>query len=128
MSRVHRHDGSFGWSGIEPRDYWPGVPGASRRVFVGEAGEAAGFHVRYFELPPGESTSLERHLHEHCVIVLRGTGRAVLGEETVELAFGDVVYVSPDHPHQFLHAGGDEPFGFVCVVDSERDRPRPVTG
>jgi ribulose-bisphosphate carboxylase large chain len=36
--------------------------------------------------------------------------------------YGDVAYVAPNEPHQF-RARGDEPFGFFCVVDADRDRP-----
>ena len=34
----------------------------------------------------------------------------------------DVIYVAPGTFHQF-HATGDEPLGFLCIVDRERDRP-----
>lgn len=118
-SRVHRHDGSFGWSGVTATAY---KPWATRRVLA----ETTGFHVRYFEVEPGGATSLEQHRHEHCVVVLRGQGQAVLGQEVHELGFGDVVHVAPDDPHQFRNDGGPEPFGFLCVVDAERDRPRPL--
>lgn len=118
-SRVHRHDGSFDWSGVVVSSY---KPGATRRELV----QAKGFHVRYFELDPGGATSLERHGHEHCVLVLRGRGQAILGADVHEVGFGDVVYVAPDDPHQFRNDAGTEPFGFLCMVDAERDRPRPV--
>lgn len=131
MSQVFRHDGGFGWSGIFPATYKSGEDswrGVSRRVFVGETGESTDFHVRYFEVEPGGFTTLERHLHEHCVVVIRGHGQAVLGGVPQDLAFGDVVYVAPDDPHQFRNDGGTSPFGFFCIVDAERDPPRPVSG
>ena len=28
--------------------------------------------------------------------------------------------------HQFVNAG-DTPFGFLCIVDAQRDRPQPAT-
>lgn len=121
-SRVHRHDGTFDWSGVAATGYKPGIDNATRRVFV----EAKGFHVRYFEVEPGGATSLEHHRHEHCVVVLRGRGQAVLGAQVHDVGFGDVIYVAPDDPHQFRNDGGAEPFGFLCIVDAERDRPRPL--
>jgi quercetin dioxygenase-like cupin family protein len=59
------------------------------------------------------------------VIVVRGRGRVLLGGESHDLEPLDVVYVSPETVHQF-QAGADEPLGFLCIVDRDRDRPRPA--
>lgn len=37
----------------------------------------------------------------------------------------DVAYVGPGEQHQ-LRNREDEPFGFYCIVDHDRDRPQPV--
>ena len=38
-------------------------------------------------------------------------------------------YVSPDDPHQFRNPeDATEPFGFLCIVNAERDRPQAVDG
>lgn len=127
VSKLFRHRGGFEWNRVSPADYKPADDswkGVTRRVFVGETGESAAFHVRYFEIEPGGYTTLEHHRHEHCVVVLRGRGQAVVGCRTLELGFGDVLYVAPEDPHQFRNDGGPEPFGFLCVVNAERDRPR----
>jgi quercetin dioxygenase-like cupin family protein len=81
--------------------------------------------VRYFEVGPGGYTTHERHEHQHVVIALRGEGEVRLGGEWLPLRFGDVVFVASNDPHQF-RALGDEPFGFLCIVDAERDRPVPL--
>jgi quercetin dioxygenase-like cupin family protein len=126
VSKYFKHNGNFEWNHIVPADYkptddtWAGV---SRRVFVGETGESPKFHLRYFEVEPGGYTTLEQHMHEHVVTVMRGTGTAVVGCKEFEMSFGDVLYVSPDDPHQFKNEGS-EPFGFLCIVNAERDRPR----
>jgi quercetin dioxygenase-like cupin family protein len=85
-------------------------------------GAETAFEVRYFEMEPSGYTSFERHRHEHLVVVLRGRGRVRLGSEWHDLAPHDVVRVPADMPHRF-EAGADEPFGILCVVDRERDRP-----
>jgi hypothetical protein len=36
-----------------------------------------------------------------------------------------VLYVAPDVPHQLINPY-NEPFGFFCIVDAERDRPRTL--
>ncbi len=128
VSKLFRHLGDFSWTGLEAAPYkseegsWEGV---SRRVFVGESGESAPFHVRYFEVASGGHTTLEQHLHEHAVVVIRGRGKAILAQTPHDLDFGDVVYVAPDEVHQFSNPYS-EPFGFLCMVAAVRDRPRPV--
>lgn len=128
VSKLFRHKGNFEWTNVEATQYkaddgsWMGV---SRRVFVGERGESPLFHTRYFEVAEGGHTTLEQHMHEHVVIVMRGQGVAIVGKRRVQLNFGDVLYTAPDEVHQ-LSNSGSEPFGFVCIVNGERDRPRPV--
>jgi quercetin dioxygenase-like cupin family protein len=127
VSKFFRHNGQFDWNQITPADYKPSDDswkGVTRRVFVGETGESPHFHLRYFEVEAGGYTTLEQHEHEHVVTVLRGSGQAVVGCKEFTLSFGDVLYVSPNDPHQFRNDQGSEPFGFLCVVNAERDRPR----
>jgi quercetin dioxygenase-like cupin family protein len=96
----------------------------TRHTLLGERdGEQdLGFVTRYFEVQPGGYSSLERHEHPHAVVILRGRGRVILGGRVHEIAPFDCVYVAPGAFHQF-HAG-DEPLGFLCVVDRVRDRPQ----
>lgn len=131
-SKVIRFLSGFGWKGVALEDYkadsgtWKGV---TRRELAGKRGETIRFHVRYFEIRPGGFSTLEKHRHEHVVIPLRGSGEAQAGCYSWKVSFGDVVYVSPSDPHQFrCPADAKEPFGFLCVVNAERDRPRPVDG
>jgi hypothetical protein len=77
----------------------------TRQVLFG-GGEQAGAELRYFEIAPGGHSTLERHGHVHCVMVVRGRGRALVGRETDE-----------------------EALGFLCLVRRDRDRPqRPTAG
>ena len=114
----------YSWSGIPPLEYkkpdgsWSGV---SRHGLLG-ADEGIPFHLRYFEVDPGGHSSFECHEHEHAVMVIRGSGAVRLGDRWENVGFGDVVFVAGDDPHQF-RAANDEPLGFICVVDAERDRP-----
>lgn len=128
VSKLFRHLGNFEWNHIQATEYKTddgSFQGVSRRVFVGEKGESPLFHTRYFEVAEGGYTTLEQHQHEHVVIVMRGQGVGLVGERKVKLAFGDVLYVAPDEVHQ-LSNSGSEPFGFLCIVNAQRDRPRPV--
>lgn len=92
----------------------------SRRVF--HPASSTQFDTRYFEVAPGGYTSFEKHQHEHMVVVIRGHGRVRLGDEWNDIGPGDVVHVSGMTPHQFVNQS-EQPFGIVCIVDRERDRP-----
>lgn len=120
---------TFSWSGVPPQNYADShADGAgrswrdtSRHIIKGRE-EGGRFDVRYFEVAHGGFTSLERHTHVHSVICMRGQGYAVVGEDVCDVEPFDHIYVPPDTPHQFVNEGA-EPFGFLCIVDSERDRP-----
>ena len=118
-----------GWEGVAIEGYQPGddaaSTGVSRHTIVG--GRKAGPHepgpameLRYFELQPGAASRLEKHEHEHYVIVRAGDGYAILGDRACEVGTGDVVYVGALELHQFVNRG-DRPFGFYCFVDACRD-------
>src|SRR6516164_7378355 len=70
------------WLGAAGADYKPPADhhcGVLRTVLVGGQGERTAFQLRYFEVGPGGFTTLERHAHEHAVVVLRGRGEVRLG-------------------------------------------------
>jgi mannose-6-phosphate isomerase-like protein (cupin superfamily) len=117
-----RYTGEFRWEGVPLEEYKPAdahFRDVSRQVLFGGEGSR---ELRYFEVRPGGFTTLERHRHVHQVMTLRGQGRALVGEEILELRPYDLVRVPPLTWHQF-HAGADAPLGFLCLVDRERDRP-----
>jgi S-methyl-1-thioxylulose 5-phosphate methylthiotransferase len=123
----------FRWEGVGEKPYklaatdergmsWRGV---TRWALASAASIPSGFDLRYFELEPGGYSSLEKHRHVHFVVALRGRGRAVVGDAVFELEPFAAIYVAPLTPHRWLNAGA-EPFGFLCTVDAERDRPQPL--
>jgi ribulose-bisphosphate carboxylase large chain len=118
----------FTWEGIPTERYkdeeggWAAI---ARNVLIGNHGESARFDLRYFEIAPGGHSSLEQHGHEHVVVCIRGRGRVLLAGTVREMKFLDTVYIAPDDPHQLLNPY-EEPFGFFCIVNHERDRPRSI--
>jgi quercetin dioxygenase-like cupin family protein len=124
---------SFTWSGVSPTNYAEeNSDGAgrawretSRHIIKGRE-EGGLFDVRYFEVARSGYTSLECHEHIHSVICVRGQGYAIVGDGVFDVGSFDHVYVPSNTPHQFVNSG-DEPFGFLCIVDTERDRPRALT-
>ncbi|MDP3542488.1 MAG: cupin domain-containing protein [Elusimicrobiota bacterium] len=129
---IRREPGKFDWKDVPLEPYKNDTAeykGISRRELVGKRGESMNFHVRYFEIAPGGFSTLEKHEHEHVVIPMRGKGEAQAGCYIWTVGVGDVVYVSPSDPHQFrCPADAKEPFGFLCMVNSERDKPASVDG
>jgi ribulose-bisphosphate carboxylase large chain len=119
----------FRWEGRVETSYKPNdeLPfrDVTRVELLGTNGEAGAFDLRYFEIAPNGYSSLEQHEHVHAIIGVRGSGELVLSDQTIPLAPLDVAYVPPQAAHQ-LRASTEEPFGFFCIVDRHRDRPRPV--
>ncbi len=127
-SLIFRHKGNCAWKGVKSEAYKYGKGDWNkiiRRVLIGDRVKA-GSHVRYFEVAPGGQSSFEKHRHEHIVIGIKGTGKVLLGKRSHKIGFLDVVYVSRNTPHQFLNPF-KEPFGFICVVPSKRDKPKILT-
>lgn len=125
---LYKHKGDLKWRGVKDEPYktrgaeWSNI---IRRVLIGAHGESTRFHVRYFEISPGGNSSLEHHRHEHVVICVKGRGAVLTGKTKRTMEFMDILYISPDTIHQ-LSNPYDEPFGFLCMVNSRRDRPRVI--
>jgi quercetin dioxygenase-like cupin family protein len=84
---------------------------------------APNFEMRYFELEPGSSTTVDVHPYEHEVFVLRGRGVMVLEEREFPLRPHDALLIEPNERHQ-LRQQGEEPLGFLCVVPNGVSRSK----
>ena len=122
---VRRQTGAFQWEGVDVLAYKQegSAPfrDVTRQVLFGEAGLPA--QLRYFEVAPGGWTTLERHQHVHAVMVIRGKGQCLVGDQAYAIGERDLVSVPPMTWHQF-RAAGDAPLGFLCMGPAERDRPQ----
>ncbi|WP_299439826.1 cupin domain-containing protein [uncultured Rhodospira sp.] len=124
-SRFRAPTEPFRWQGVDVLAYKEegSAPfkAVSRQVLFSEpflAGE-----LRYFEVAPGGHTTLERHEHAHGVMILRGEALCLVGETVRRVAPNDLVLIPPMSWHQF-RTRGDEPMGFLCMVNADRDRPQ----
>ena len=119
MSVVHhfkKEANAYMWAGVEnTRLEVEGIKGAVKNILIGDNENAPHFIMRYFELESGGHSRLERHPHEHEVIVLRGEGIVQIGQEKHAVTPFDTVFVEGDELHQFSNPH-DEPFGFICVI------------
>jgi len=125
MDIVRKTDGTFHWEGVPVREYKQEGTAPYRDVTRQVLFEAEGLpaQLRYFEVAPGGWTTLERHEHVHAVMVIRGSGQALVGDRAYDVNLHDLVSVPPMTWHQF-HAAPGEPLGFLCMVAAERDRPQ----
>ena len=115
----------YRWDGVEMRPYKEDERALyktiTRQVLFSDPDMAG--ELRYFEVAPGGFSTLERHEHMHGVLILRGSGHCLVGDEVKSLATNDLVTVPPMTWHQF-RATKHEPLGFLCMVNAERDKPQ----
>jgi ribulose-bisphosphate carboxylase large chain len=125
-SKLYKYKGNFSWKGIKTERYksagkdWAAI---AKQTFVGNHAESTKFHLRYFEVAPGGFSSFEKHRHEHVVIGIRGEGVCIVGKKRYHIGFLDTIYMKPNEPHQ-LRNPFKKPFGFFCIVNAKRDRPK----
>ena len=65
----------------------------------------------------GGYSTLERHEHMHAVMILRGHGQCLVGEEVRQVKPFDLVTIPSWTWHQFRATEG-EPLGFLCMVNA----------
>jgi quercetin dioxygenase-like cupin family protein len=123
---AHRaHRGGFRWNGVELHAYKEEGSAPFKditRQTLFKRPDMAG-ELLYFEIAPGGHSTLERHQHVHAVMIIRGRGRCLVGGAVREIGPFDLVSIDPMLWHQFRSAP-DEPLGFLCMVDVERDKPQ----
>jgi quercetin dioxygenase-like cupin family protein len=121
MSIVHKFNGTphkFEWEGVPVHAYGDEFVGVTRQVPIGAEEGSDNFIIRYFRLEPGTHSNLERHPHEHGVMVVHGKARCQLNDEYHDVAPYDTIYITGNDLHQFVQQG-DEPFGFICVIKAK---------
>ena len=122
---LHREAKGFRWDGVEELPYKEDdralFKSVTRQVLFADPklyGE-----LRYFEVAPSGYSTLERHQHMHAVMILRGRGHCLVGEEVRAVETRDLVTVPAMTWHQFRATRG-EPLGFLCMVNATRDKPQ----
>ena len=121
---IHRKAKGYRWEGVAELPYKEDdralFKSITRQVLFADP-ELHG-ELRYFEMAPGGFSTLERHQHMHAVLILRGRGHCLVGNEVRAVATHDLVTVPAWTWHQF-RATSEEPLGFLCMVNAARDKP-----
>ena len=121
--REFRRD--YRWDGVTHLPYKEEVSAPfksiSRQVLFAEP--ELGCELRYFEMAAGGYSTLERHEHMHAVMILRGHGTCLVGQDVREVKPFDLVTIPSWAWHQFRASQG-EPLGFLCMVNALRDKPQ----
>lgn len=121
---LFRHIGNFRWENVPLLAYkneGSHFKDISRQVlFEGLADVSC--QLRYFEIAPGGHSTLEHHQHIHLVVILRGEGEVLIGDTIHHTRENDVLVIPSQTWHQFRATTGN-PFGFLCIVNTDRDRP-----
>lgn len=118
----------YRWTGVDVHPYKEDgthFRSITRQTLLQVGGEMP-VEMRYFEIGADGHSTLERHQHQHAVMVLRGAGQVLVGDQITEIGERDIVHIPPMTWHQFRATRG-EPLGFLCVVSCERDRPQRPT-
>ncbi len=115
---------AFRWDGVAHQPYKQDgeapFKDISRQVLFHE--DALACELRYFEMDKDGYSTLERHEHAHAVMILRGHGQCMVGEEIRDVKQFDLITIPGWTWHQF-RANAGEAFGFLCMVNATRDRP-----
>jgi quercetin dioxygenase-like cupin family protein len=122
------HTGEFQWKDrpiLNYKEEGTHFKAISRQILF-PAQEKLAAELRYFEILPGGHSTLERHDHVHSVMINRGRGHVLVGDTVYEASLNDLIHIPSFVWHQF-RATFDEPFGFLCLVNPERDRPQRPT-
>lgn len=82
--------------------------------------------LRYFEVKPGGYSTLEHHEHTHVVMIFRGRGQCLLGDDVMDVKMGDYIEIPKNTVHQF-RANQGEHLGFLCLVNQDRDKVKVVS-
>jgi mannose-6-phosphate isomerase-like protein (cupin superfamily) len=122
---IHRKAKDFRWEGVAELPYKEDgsalFKSITRQILFSDP-ELHG-ELRYFEMAPGGFSTLERHAHMHAVLILRGRGHCLVGDEVKTIETRDLVTVPAMTWHQFRATKG-EPLGFLCMVNAARDKPQ----
>ena len=83
--------------------------------------EGLNFALRKFSMQKNGGMPRHTNTVEHEQYVLRGQATITIGDETLHVKAGDVVFIPEGVIHSYQNTG-DEPFEFLCIVPNKEDK------
>ena len=93
--------------------------GITRKMLISPE-EGPHFAMRAFRIEPGASMPLHVNQVEHEQYVLRGRAHVIIGDQTLEVSEGAVVFIPANVPHSYTSLG-NQAFEFLCLVPNLPD-------
>ncbi|MCH9651953.1 MAG: cupin domain-containing protein [Deltaproteobacteria bacterium] len=93
---------------------------AKVQVLLGPEDGMPNFALRRFLMAEGGGMPLHTNTVEHEQFVLRGRARVLIGDQTLEVSAGNVLFIPGGVPHSYSVVEG--PFEFLCIVPNSPDR------
>jgi mannose-6-phosphate isomerase-like protein (cupin superfamily) len=123
--KLRKFQADYRWDGVAVHPYKEEGSAPFRKISrqILFSGNDMASELRYFEMAAGGYSTLERHEHVHAVMILRGHGHCLVGEEVRPVKSFDLISIPAWTWHQFRATDG-EPLGFLCMVNRERDKPQ----
>lgn len=90
--------------------------GRLTRVMAGPGApvEAEGFVMGYVTIFPQGSVPLHRHHQEEVYVILRGTGKMHVNDETADVKAGDYIYIDSDSTHLLENTSNEDMIMLFC--------------
>nr|WP_275941053.1 dimethylsulfonioproprionate lyase family protein [Tepidanaerobacter syntrophicus] len=76
--------------------------------------EAEGFVMGYVTIFPQGSVPLHRHHQEEVYVILRGTGKMHVNDETADVKAGDYIYIDSDSTHLLENTSNEDMIMLFC--------------
>ncbi len=92
-----------------------GAKGADVRLLIGTDDGPPNFIMLMIGLAPGGCTPDHHHEWEEEILVKAGQGKIRTAGGEHALRPGDVLFLDPNMPHQFINTGAEK-MEFICVI------------
>ena len=80
-------------------------PGVSRLTFVDRSTGAGSLTTRIVTVEPGATMSPHWHRVEEAMMILEGEGKAILGDQVLDIKAGETLLGPAGIPHGFINTG-----------------------
>ena len=103
------------------------IPGIAHRTVAGHAQGVTSMEVWHQVMAPGTATPVHRHACEEVVVVISGSGRVVVGDQSFAFGANSTLIVPSDAVHQIVN-DGSEPLVTVAALGTAPVRVRTADG